>query len=148
MTALLVLHALFAMALVGSATHLVVVALRVWRGGHHLASRLRLHALVTFGLFGVAFLLGLLLYPHYRVQVRAAWLDAHAPWASSLFDIKENLAALALPLLLALWAVGRRLRMPEDGALAPLLAGLGVCVWLFVAVAFVSGLVVTNTRGV
>jgi hypothetical protein len=37
--------------------------------------------------------------------VRALYLDRHHPMVSNLFDVKENLATIALPLALALGAL-------------------------------------------
>jgi hypothetical protein len=47
----------------------------------------------------VQFAVGLALYPSYRVHVRAADFDRHAPVYSQLFDFKEHLAALSLALV-------------------------------------------------
>ena len=148
MSALLVFHALAAIVAVGVATHLAVVSFRIWRGARHLGRLVPIYATTLAVAFGAAFALGVWLYPHYRLHTRAAFLDPHAPWASNLFDVKENLAALALPLVALLCAVGRRFRLPEDARLAPLLAGISASVGASVVVALVSGLVVTNVKGV
>lgn len=145
---LLVLHALVAFALVGACTHLVVVAIQLLRGRWHLGRLARVYSQVIGGCFVGAFGFGLLMYPHYRYHVRGLFLDRYEPWASNLFDIKENLAALGLPLALALFFVGRRLEPKEQGAVLPLFAYLAFAIWGLVVFAAVSGLVVTSVKGV
>jgi hypothetical protein len=70
----LIVHAIVGVALVGSATHLVIwtrsrsgLATR-WRG-------VRRHATITLILYVAAFALGNLLYPSYKVRVRLEYLD-------------------------------------------------------------------------
>ena len=58
----------------------------------------------------MAAILGMVLYPAYRVEVRGRYLDHVAPWATNTFDIKENLALVALPLCLAAWYLARMRR--------------------------------------
>jgi len=152
--ALLLLHALVALALAGAATHLAVVSLRLWRSALQAPARARLarlariYAQVIGATYAAAFGLGLLMYPHYRYVVRALYLDRYDVWAANLFDIKENLAALGLPLAIAVWAVGRKLDPERDRALAGWLAFLAVSIWLLVGAATISGLLVTDVRGV
>ncbi len=139
---LLVLHALTAMALLGATTHLIVVKVGRWRG----TSRERLEQMYSrliAPLFCGAYGLGLMLYPHFRVNVRAVGLDAETPWATNLFDFKENLVSLGLPLAIALFFLARR--GPEARLVNDLLA---VALWLMVLWGAVSGLVVTGVRGI
>ena len=145
---LLVLHALVALALAGASTHLAIVSWRLWRGAHHLGRLARVYAQVIGGCFAVAFLLGLLMYPHYRYAVRGLYLDRYEPWASNLFDIKENLAALGIPIAVALFGVGRKLEPGRDQPLLGWLAFLAIANWTLVVAAAVMGLVVTDVRGV
>ena len=48
------------------------------------------------------FVMGLLVYPRFRVYVRGRFLDERAPNSTGLFEIKEHLAALGLFIALAL----------------------------------------------
>ncbi len=50
--------------------------------------------------------LGLLIYPVFRVDVRAALLDKTFPQATALFEIKEHLAALAAFVAIAMLILG------------------------------------------
>jgi hypothetical protein len=139
---LLVLHALTAMALLGASTHLVVVKVLRWRG----RPRERLeqtYARLIPPLFVAAFALGLAMYPQFRVAVRAHFLDAQQPWASNLFDFKEHLMALGLPMALGLFFLARK-----GEAVRPLTDLFAVTLWLMVLWSAVSGLVITRVRGV
>ena len=145
---LLVLHALAGFALLGACTHQAVVGVGLLQGRVHLTRLARVYATVVGPLFAGSFGLGLLMYPHYRYHVRALFLDRHAVWASNLFDMKENLLALGLPLAVGLFAVGRRLEPGADRALITFQASAAISLWALVAFGVVSGLVVTSVRGV
>ena len=144
---LLVVHALVAMAALGASTHLVVLSVGLWRGKAHLSRLAKVHAQVIGATFTACFVLGLFIYPAYRYHVRGLYLDRYAPWASSLFDMKENLAALGLPLSAALFSLGRRLDLEDRAAALPLLVFLSVALWLLTVFAVVSGLVITSVKG-
>ncbi|MCS6915918.1 MAG: hypothetical protein RMK29_07945 [Myxococcales bacterium] len=145
---LLVLHALCAVALGGASVHQASVAILALRG--RFRPRLaRTYGTVSLWLYGATLLWGALLYPRYRIHVRAAYLDAHAPWAANLFDLKENLATLGLPLAVGTFLLSRdmaQLRQDREalwlyGVLALLLAAL--CLFNIV-----SGLLCTGVRGI
>lgn len=138
---LVVCHALLAVVACGSAGHLGVLSVSRLRGQVLGPNRLLGHAKVLLGSLLACFVVGLLAYPHYRYHVRGLQLDRDAPWASNLFDLKENLAALTLPLGLALVA------MERDQSAPRLAAGLGVFVASSTFFLVVSGLVVTLVRG-
>ncbi len=143
---LLVLHALSGLALLGSTTHLALAMLSVLRGRRSSLRMIRVQSLVVTVLFAVTFVVGLLMYPHFRVMVRGVGLDRDAPWASNLFDIKENFALLGLPLTAVLASTRHRV---EPGApVVPFFAVCAFACWGLVAFAAVSGLVVTSVRGI
>lgn len=102
---LLVLHALAAVVLGGASVHQAVLAVRVLRGRPVSARLVRLYSLVALIAYGTTVLMGSLLYPRYRYFVRGLQLDRDAPWASNLFDFKENLATLGLPLAVGTFLV-------------------------------------------
>ncbi len=145
---LLVLHALIAFALCGATTHLAIVSVQLLRGRVHLGRLARVYSQVIGATFVCAFALGLILYPDYRYFVRALFLDRYEPWASNLFDMKEILAGLGLPLALALFFVGRRLDPKEHRGVLPYFAALSLSVWGIALTAAISGLVVTSVRGI
>lgn len=98
-----VLHLALAVSAVGAATHAAVFA-RASPGSR----RLRRLAAWSVGLSLAAMAVGALIYPRYKLDVRLAWLEAHAPGAARLFDLKEQLVALAFPMQLGLLLLLRR----------------------------------------
>src|SRR5690242_17375913 len=112
---LLVLHALCAVALCGAAVHQGVIAALLLRG--RARPRLqRVYGLVALCLYGVTLLFGALLYPRYRYFIRALYLDRHAPWAANLFDLKENLATLGVPLAIGAFLLSRDAHKLQEDA--------------------------------
>ncbi len=145
---LLVLHALVGFALCGACTHQAVVGLQLWRGRFHLGRLARIYSQVIGVTFVVTFGVGLLMYPHFRYHVRGLFLDRYEPWASNLFDMKENLLALGLPLAITLFFVGRRLEPKEQQAAVPFFVILSVSLWVLVVFGVISGVIVTSVKGV
>lgn len=139
---LLVVHALGAMALLGASTHLVVVKVLGWRGRRQERLEQRYSRLIG-PLFIATYGVGLFLYPHFRVNVRARFLDAEHPWASNLFDFKEHLVSLGLPLAVGLFFLAR-----GGPAVRPVTDTFAVVLWLMVLWSAVSGLIVTSVRGI
>lgn len=145
---LLLLHALIAVGLGGASTHLALVSIRMLRGNLSLGRLARVYAQVIGATYVAAFAAGLLMYPQYRYVVRALYLDRYEPWASNLFDIKENLAAMGLPLALGLFALGRRFEPTREPALVKWMAFMACAVWVLVVVTALSGFLVTDVKGV
>jgi hypothetical protein len=144
---LLILHAVAALALGGAATHLALVTLSHWRGKPFRAALTRVYSYVVASLFVGTMAIGMLAYPTYRYFVAGLYLNRYAPWATNLFDMKESVAALALPLAVGIFLLGPRLD-PKDSAVR---IAFGLCVYgVFAAVAFsvLSGLVVVAERGI
>ncbi|HEY3354767.1 MAG TPA: hypothetical protein VGQ83_16050 [Polyangia bacterium] len=172
--ALVIAHAVAAAALCGAATHLAVSLVgrlrgrAAWGREQRVALWAGVAYLVTFGL-------GLLVYPTYRVRVRAEYLDAGrvvraeaqaraavrteltrapaaAPPAAPLggvahvFDIKEHWAALGLPAAVALLVLRRRAGPDGERRLLPLYAGLAVAVALIAYTGALIGLVTASHR--
>lgn len=50
----------------------------------------------------VTFISGLLIYPVFRIKVRAEYFDPKLPWLTGLFEIKEYLSAIGLFIALVL----------------------------------------------
>jgi hypothetical protein len=91
---LLVLHTGLGVAAVGAATHLVLWLRKARRGAGAVRS-VRRFAVITFVLQVLAFVAGNAMYPTYRVQVRAAYLENAAALASDYTARDEELAKLA-----------------------------------------------------
>jgi hypothetical protein len=149
---LLILHALSAIVLAGSSVHHGVIAVLALRGRTPRLRLARLYALVALLAYGSTLLTGSLVYPRYRYFVRGLYLDRHAVWASNLFDFKENLALLGLPLAIGALVVARdlgvHLRRDHTDRQALLLYG-----YLALGTATISifnllaGLLVTSAHG-
>jgi hypothetical protein len=110
--ALLIWHAVLGFTALFAATHHAVHAVLAALG------RAQDRALRRLGWIAPAAVLleaacGLAIYPAYRVQVRAADFDLNAPVLAQLFDFKEHLAALALPLVIGAALAGRRNEEPR-----------------------------------
>ena len=144
---LLVLHALAAIVLIGATTHHAIIAYGYLRGrakprlGRIYAATIGAAYLVTYGF-------GLLVYPTFRYMTRALYMDRYERWASNLFDMKENFAALGVPLAIAMFLLSRVMSPKED---RHLVIGYAAMAFLTCAVVWfdvISGLVLTNVRGV
>lgn len=106
---LLIVHVLVGAALVGAITHQAFSVTRrpvAPRGSF--AQRFRgVHSPaftnVIVLLFAVNFVLGALLYPRYRIDVRPMLEDMQLRAANGLFETKEHFAAVGLGLLPAYW---------------------------------------------
>lgn len=106
---LVVVHTLSSIVLCGASGHQAVLAIQLLR-----RRRVRLPLLTTYGWTTLlsylsTMLAGVLLYPRYRILIRAMFLDRYAPWASNLFDFKENFATLGLPLAVGALLIARSL---------------------------------------
>lgn len=141
---ILLAHAVAAGALVALTTHHLIWIIRS-RGARRRGEPR--FALLASGVLSLAFLLGCVLYPTYRVRVRAEYLDRAAPVVAHLFDMKEHMAALALLASLGLLWLSRRANpsAPETRRLY-----LGLAWFVCVAIWFVAltGLYVVSYRAV
>jgi hypothetical protein len=180
---LLIVHAVVGAATVATTTHLAVWMARSLRSVPRVAG-VRWLATAALALYAVQFGLGNLLYPSFKVHVRAELLDlgsaqvaeARARAAAHVevlaragvaagdardvelpelarvaraFDIKEHVAALALPLVIAACALGWVWRPDRDARLTGrLLLGFAVAAALASWLAALVGLVATSYRAV
>jgi predicted anti-sigma-YlaC factor YlaD len=142
-----VLHALAAIVLVGAATHHALVAVGFLRGVFKLRLA-RIYAATVAAAWLITFALGLLAYPTFRYAVRALYMDRCEPWASNLFDVKEYLAAIGIPIVLGVFAMSRVFEPKTDRGLARVYAALTVLVAGIVWFDVISGLVITMVKGV
>ena len=112
--ALLILHGVVAAALLGALTHQAFsVARRPGSPPQSFIDRFRtVHSPVFTNvvvlLFAVSIVLGGLLYPRYRVDVRPTLEDLQLRAANGIFEAKEHFAAVGFGLLPAYWLVWRR----------------------------------------
>jgi hypothetical protein len=115
------LHFVAAITTVAACVHLQV---RLWpKRGH---PRVRLHALTLLIGYITTYTLGALMYPTFRVRVRADLLDSSYPWASGLFEIKEHAATLIFLPVVGIFVLSRVVNFAtdDDRHYARLLRGL------------------------
>src|SRR5262249_43555836 len=115
-TALLIVHGLIAVALLGALTH---QTLATWAPQHarpgSFFGRFRAVRSAAFAnavvlLYSVSTILGAIVYLYFRVDVRPA-LEQTGHWqALGFFDIKEHFAAIGFALLPAYWVCWQRPR--------------------------------------
>ena len=149
-TALLIIHGLVAVALLGAITH---QTLATWAGarerpgsffGRFRAVRSASFANAVVVMYAVSALLGGIVYLYFRVDIRPD-LERAGHWQTlGLFDIKEHFVAIGLALLPAYWICWRRPRADESPRTrAALTSILAFIVWW----SFLIGHVVNNIRG-
>ena len=150
--ALLIVHGLMAVALLGAITHQALSVLTVApasNGRWTFVDRFRgvdgaAYALPIVVLFTLTAIGGALLYPQYRIDVRPALEDTQNVAANGVFEIKEHLVAIGLGLLPVYWLFWRKQHGPETAAPRRYLTWL---LAFFVWWSFLVGHVLNNIRG-
>ena len=150
MVGLLILHGLWAVALLGAITH---QAIGVWmpasgtRGSF--VARMRgvsTHAYVNaiVVLYVLTAILGGLIYPAYRLSVRVVLEQMQLLWQNGSFELKEHFVAVGLGMLPAYWYFWREPLLQEHARTrAVITALLAFIVWW----SFLVGHIVNNVRG-
>jgi hypothetical protein len=149
-TALLILHDLVAVGLLGAVSH---QALSVGRAAgatkNSFAQRYRgvdssAYSVVIVVLFAVVSLMGAVLYPSYRIVVRPVLENYNLRTANGSFEIKEHLSAIGLIMLPAYWAAWKKPFAPEYATARFALTWiLAFIVWWN----FLTGAVLDNIKG-
>ncbi|MCC7121660.1 MAG: hypothetical protein IT493_08905 [Gammaproteobacteria bacterium] len=146
---LLIVHGLLAVALLGAVTHQTAA---LWwpprRGAHGFVDRFRGRQAVVFTnaivvLYVLTFVLGAVIYPAYRVDVRLVLEDMLMYAPTGAFEIKEHIAALGLGLLPAYWHYARKPAGEFLWTRRLHAAFLALGVWF----GFITGHVLNNLRG-
>jgi hypothetical protein len=150
MIALLIIHGLLAVALLGAITHQAVAVLWPARGAAGtFVTKFRAVPSTTYvtaivALYLLTTVLGAVIYTHYTISARVAIIQLQLWKPYGLFEIKEHFAALGLAMLPAYWYFWRVPNAPgatkARGALTSLLA---VVVWWN----FLIGHIINNLRG-
>jgi hypothetical protein len=111
MTALLILHGLLAVALLGAVTHqaMAVSLRRTEARTRSFIARFRATDAGAYGtpvaiLYVVVMAVGAVLYPRYRFVVRPLLQTMDLRSANGAFELKEHFSAIGLMLLPAYWA--------------------------------------------
>ncbi|MBA3539128.1 MAG: hypothetical protein H0T79_05835 [Deltaproteobacteria bacterium] len=92
---LLVLHTALGVAAVGAATHLVVWLRPYLRGKFNRHAAVRKFAWIALTLHATGFLVGNVMYPTYRVEVRAAYFETTTAVTADLASRQAELAKVA-----------------------------------------------------
>jgi hypothetical protein len=149
-TSLLILHGLVGVALLGALTHQSVGLFT--RAGtrlegftaRYLAVRPTAFSTAIAALFALDVLLGAVIYPAYRIDIRISFEDMGLAWAVGLFEMKEHAAGIGLgllPVYLVMWRPLQGDAPVLDRRMITLL--LALVVWFD----FLVGHVLNNIRG-
>jgi hypothetical protein len=148
---LIMFHVLVAIALLGAVTHQAfsVVPRTPVSAPLSIVNRYRKVHSPTFTntiivLFLIQIVLGALLYPRYRLDVRSTLEDLQLRGANGLFEIKEHFAAVGLGLLPAYWLFWQPPLLPEYAATRKYLTWL---LTFFVWWNFLVGEYLNNIKG-
>lgn len=149
-TALLILHSLLAVALLGAITHQAIAV----RGGTDTGKKTfgslyravdaSAYSVAIVVLFAAASLIGFSLYPSYRMIVRPVLELNDLRLANGSFELKEHFAAVGLLMLPAYWAAWRKPLAPEHA-----MARMSMT-WVLAAIVwwnFLVGEVLNNIKG-
>ena len=147
-TALLIIHGVIAVFLIGAISHQAFAVFWPRKPGQtDFVARYRginapgyVDTIVI--LYVVTFFLGAFLYPTYRVYVRPPLQDLMLTYAIGLFEIKENFAAIGLALLPSYWFFWRKTDAFPTTRKA-LVAIYFVTIWYN----FIAGHLLNNVRG-
>lgn len=92
---LLVLHTVIGASAVGAVTHLVIWVRRYLRGQYGRRRAVRRFAWIALALHAAAFIGGNVIYPTYRIEVRAAYLENPAAITADLAARQRELDRIA-----------------------------------------------------
>jgi hypothetical protein len=146
---LLIIHGILAVFLLGSITHQAVgVSWPVTKRGGGFVNAVRgvngmSYTNVVIILFVVTFVLGTIIYPTYRTNVRTVLQEYRLFRPEGMFEMKEHLLALSLALLPIYWFLWRRASDANRVARAVLTSLIAVAVWW----GFLTGHIINNIRG-
>ena len=148
-TALLIVHGLLAVALLGAITH---QASSVWLPARKPAASFpaRFRAVAGGGyvnavivLYICTFLVGAFLYPEYRVSIRVV-VEQMEAWAENgAFELKEHFAAVGMAMLPAYWYFWRQPSDEHARTRNAITALIALIVWWN----FLTGHIINNIRG-
>jgi hypothetical protein len=146
-TALLIVHGLLAVALLGAITHQAVAA--CWpapKTAGSFTGRFRAVAAPSYAnaivlLYLVTFILGGIIYTEYRIFVRPVVEELRMWSANGSFELKEHFAAIGMGMLPAYWYLWRQ---PAEGRTRAIVTALlAFIVWWN----FLVGHILNNIRG-
>jgi hypothetical protein len=148
---LLIVHSLLAVALLGAITHQTISAwIPASRGAaDSFIARMRAvpptsYVNAVLVLYALTALLGAIIYPSYRLNVRIVLEQMQLYIPNGAFELKEHFVALGLGMLPAYWYFWRAPHVAEYGRTRAILTALlAFIVWW----GFVVGHILNNIRG-
>ncbi|MEM1093876.1 MAG: hypothetical protein AAGJ10_04675 [Bacteroidota bacterium] len=146
-TTALYLHFLAVIVLAGSQTHNLVLVWGYWRGRFRIPLEKR-YVPIAFWSYVAVVVFGMIVYPLFRVEVRAAYFDPSLPWATGLFEIKEHVVGVGLGLFAAYVGMSRTLNPKADRRGLVLYTVLAVLLYLISWYALTAGFYLTTLRSV
>jgi len=145
---LFLLHTAAGVALAGLCLHVLLTARKIVLGRPGRVELVRKFVGWAFLATLAVIVLGFLIYPEYKANVRVAFINRHAPSVGRLFDIKEYFAVFTLPLCAFLFAA-RKDFGPKAGRELRYLYGAALLLWtLAVWATAVIGWYTTTVRPV
>jgi hypothetical protein len=146
---LLIIHGILAVFLLGAITHQVVgVSWPVTKRGSGFFNAVRgvngmSYTNTVVILFVVTFVIGTIIYPTYRINVRTVLQEYRDFKPEGMFEMKEHLLALSLALLPLYWFLWHRGTEANRVARAAVTSILAVAVWW----SFLTGHIINNIWG-
>jgi hypothetical protein len=146
---LLMIHGILAVFLLGAVTHQALsAAWPVQKRTSGFVSAVRSvngmsYTNAVVFLFVVTFLLGIFIYPTYRINVRTVLQEYHFFKPEGSFELKEHFIAISLALLPAYWYFWHKASEDNRVTRAVLTCILTFSVWW----GFITGHVINNIRG-
>ncbi len=95
---LLLAHLFVTIVLLGSLTHNLLIVVKYVRGKFGRQKLEWFYVRLSFWSYVIVYVLGALIYPAFRVYIRADCFDPKLPWATGLFEVKEHWGSLGLVL--------------------------------------------------
>ena len=149
-TTLLIIHGLCAVFLLGALTHQTLSAALPTRGTKSsFFSRFRGVNAATYTrfvviAFALTMILGMVIYPDYRLSVRIMLEDLNLRVENGLFEVKEHFIAIGVGILPAYWYYWRQ---PLDPRFNNVRLGLTAILAFIVWWGFLVGHILSNVRG-
>jgi hypothetical protein len=144
---LLLAHLVATGVLLGSMSHNLIGVTDYLRGRFRAKSREEWHTRIMLWAYAATYVIGALIYPAFRVHMRHEYLDARAPWATGVFEVKEHWGVLALAMLCAYYFLRKgfdpEVERPKLWLYVPFCFILNVIVWYKAVI----GCILTMLRG-
>ncbi|UCF15184.1 MAG: hypothetical protein JSW59_17390 [Phycisphaerales bacterium] len=130
---ILLVHLFVTFVLVGSLTHNLLIVVKYVRGKFGRKKLELYYNRVSLWSYVIVYVLGALIYPAFRVYMRAEYFDEELPWATGLFEVKEHWGAVALAMFVVYYYLRKSFEPDVEKEklwfYAPLCVILNVVVW-------------------